>query len=93
MYKSVSDATFLRIVLADSGFALRTLQSMLLAARYTVQLTTTPERANRFINPTAALGGIRNATWDATMKPEATAMALIGITEAIEAISRVANQQ
>ena len=68
------------------------LQSMLLTARYTSQLTTTPERANRFINPTNAVGGVRNATWDTTMKPEATAMALIGITEAIEAIYRVANQ-
>ena len=66
------------------------LQSLLLAARFTSQLTTTSERASRFPNPKRALGGVRNATWDATMKPEATAMALIGISKAIESIYAVA---
>ena len=66
------------------------LQSLLLASRFTSQLTTTPERACRFANPSKSIGGVRNSPWDATMKPEATAMALIGISEAIEAITDVA---
>jgi hypothetical protein len=69
------------------------LMSMLLAARFTTQLTTTQERAGRFANPTKATGGVRSSVWDATMKPEATAMALIGITEAIQAMNRVAQGQ
>jgi hypothetical protein len=68
------------------------LRSMLLTARFTAQLTTTQERANRFVNPTKAIGGVRASVWDATMKPEATAMALIGITEAIQAINHVAQR-
>lgn len=67
--------------------------SMLLAARYTSQLTTTRERASRFANPTKATGGVRSSVWDAIMKPEATAMALIGITEAIQALNLVAQGQ
>jgi hypothetical protein len=72
------------------GERLSLLQSMLLAARFTSQLTTTPERASRFANPERAVGGVRNSTWDATMKPEAVAMALIGISDAIKAINSVA---
>jgi hypothetical protein len=69
------------------------LRSLLLAARYTAQLTTTTDRAHRFANPSRATGGVRNSLWDATMKPEATAMALIGVTEAIEAIKAVARSK
>lgn len=72
------------------GERLALLQSMLLAARFTSQLTTTPERASRFANPERAVGGVRNSPWDATMKPEAVAMALIGISDAIKAINSVA---
>lgn len=69
------------------------LRSLLLAARYTAQLTTSVERASRFANPAKATGGVRASVWDATMKPEATAMALIGITEAIQTLNRVAQGQ
>jgi hypothetical protein len=69
------------------------LKLMLLAARYTSQLTTTRDKASRFANPTKAIGGVRASVWDATMKPEATSMALIGITEAIQTLNRVAQGQ
>ena len=66
------------------------LQTMLLSARFTSQLTTTTERSNRFPNPNRAVGGVRSSPWDATMRPEAAAMALIGITKAIDSIYAVA---
>lgn len=67
------------------------LRSLILATRFVTQLTTREQRSQRFQNPTIALGGVRAATWDASMPTEATAMALIGVSRTIEAF-RVAAQ-
>jgi hypothetical protein len=61
--------------------------SLTKALRYLTQLTTTEQRANTFTNPKLAIGGVRAATWDASMPTEATAMALLGVTKAIRAFN------
>jgi hypothetical protein len=63
----------------------RAILSLTKALRYLTQITTTEQRANTFSNPKLAIGGVRAATWDASMPTEATAMALLGATKAIQA--------
>jgi hypothetical protein len=53
--------------------------------RFVMQLTTRSQRASRFSNPTLSKGGVRAATWDASMPTEVSAMALLGVSRAIKA--------
>ena len=69
----------------------KAIRALTKAIRFVVQLTTREQRTHRFINPTLSKGGVRVATWDASMPTEASAMALFGISRAIEAF-RVASK-
>lgn len=87
----VIDARGLRMLpflakLCQSSFALKSdsFQAMLATLRYTEQLTTSKKRSLRFDYPAMSVGGVRKSTWDASMPTEASAMALLGITEAVK---------
>ncbi len=69
----------------------KAIQALTKSIRFVSQLTTQEQRANRFANPTLSKGGVRVATWDASMPTEASAMALLGVSRAILAF-KVASQ-
>ena len=64
-------------------------KALILATRFVEQLTTRKEKSERYENPAMALGGVRKSTWDAEMPTEATAMALLGISDAVNAIQNI----
>jgi hypothetical protein len=64
-------------------------KALVLATRFVEQLTTRKEKSERYENPAMALGGVRKSTWDAEMPTEATAMALLGISDAVNAIQNI----
>jgi hypothetical protein len=66
-----------------------TFLAMMQALRFTEQLTTSEHRSLRFDNPAMSLGGVRTSAWDAAMPTEATAMALLGVTEAVNTIKNI----
>ncbi len=87
----IVDARGLRMLpflarLCRSSFAMKSesFQAMMAALRFTEQLTTNKQRSMRFNHPAMSLGGVRKSTWDASMPTEASAMALLGITEAVK---------
>ncbi len=63
----------------------KAMKALINALRFVSQLTTHQRRASMFANPSLAFGGVRNATWDASMPTEASAMALLGVSRAITA--------
>lgn len=86
--KSVVDARGLRMIPTLAQYCNSSVtrksdafRSLVLAIRHLDQLTTSAVRSKRFENPEMALGGVRKSTWDATMPTEATAMALLGISD------------
>lgn len=61
------------------------IQALTKSLRFVMQLTTRSQRASRFSNPSLSRGGVRAATWDASMPTEVSAMALLGVSRAIKA--------
>ena len=73
----------------NAGNPSTSFQALSRSIGFVEQLSTRKERANRFSNPAMALGGIRKSSWDAAMPTEATAMALIGVVEALRTIENI----
>ncbi|MDP7006357.1 MAG: hypothetical protein QF718_09130 [Phycisphaerales bacterium] len=93
---NVVDARGLRMLpmlskICDNSSSNKTIafKSLVLATRFVEQLTTRKEKSERYENPAMALGGVRKSTWNAEMPTEATAMALLGITNAITSIQNI----
>ena len=96
---NIVDARGLRILpflaqMCHSPFAMKSesFQTMIAALRFTEQLVTSEQRSMRFDNPTMALGGVRQSTWNATMPTEAVAMALLGVTDAVIALHKIQSE-
>ncbi len=91
--KRVVDARGLRMLpflakLCRSSYAMKSdsFHAMMATLRFTEQLTTSKQRSLRFDYPEMSLGGVRMSTWNAAMPTEASAMALLGITEAVKTL-------
>lgn len=56
--------------------------------RFAINLAVTEAEAHCYPSPRRALGGVRLAIWDPTITPDATALALITMIEAIESTDR-----
>ncbi len=93
---NIVDARGLRMLpmlakICDSSATHKTVafKSLITATRFVEQLTTRENKSNRYESPAMAIGGVRKSPWNAEMPTEATAMALLGITDAINTILHI----
>jgi len=93
---NIVDARGLRMLpmlakICDSSAANKAVafKSLISAIRFVKQLTTRENKSNRYESPAMAIGGVRKSPWNAEMPTEATAMALLGITDAINTILNI----